>query len=369
MASIAKRQFAALTVLALALALALATAATPSSARAQQRDPAGADKLYDEASALLAKGDWAGGCVRFEQSNALDPSTGAVLKLAECAEHDGRIARAWSYLKDARSLNADTQSAKRRQEIEDFCAAGIARLEPRIPQLTVSIKDRPTGLRVLRDGQDITSTLDTALPVDPGKHAIEATAPGYKPKKTEIDVAESARPTWEATLEKDPAAIVDPEPDPKPDPIDPDPKPDPIRKPPPSTGLNGVQIAGFVVGGLGLGLVGVSIGTGVAAVGQKSDLDALGCTSKSGSDGDTILCPTGSVENARELSQTGRSLALASTVTTFVGGAIALSGVVLVVVGSLKKPTDERATATGPTWIFTPVVTTDTLAASLSGTF
>lgn len=352
------------------VAIAIAIAAPAGLTSAQPRDPAGADKLYDEASALLAKGDWTNGCPKFEQSNRLDPSTGAVLKLAECAEHDGRLARAWSYLKDARSLNADTQSAKLKKEIEDFCTAGLARLEPRIPQLTVSIKDRPEGLRVLRDGQDITSTLDTALPVDPGKHVIEVSAKGYKSQKAEIDVAEGSRPTWEGTLEKDPTAV---EPDPKPDPIDPDPKPDPKPdpnpKPGPGSGLNGVQLAGFVVGALGLGLVGVSIGTGVAAMGQKSDLDALGCTSKAGADGDTILCPSGSFDTAKELSETGSTLALTSTVTTFVGGAVALSGVVLVVVGSLSKSAPRSDDAASSAWRITPVVGPSVFAASLTGEF
>ena len=46
-------------------------------------------------------------------------ATGEAARQVHRNEHEGKIARAWSYLKDARSLNADTQSAKRKQEIED----------------------------------------------------------------------------------------------------------------------------------------------------------------------------------------------------------------------------------------------------------
>ena len=37
----------------------------------------------------------------------LDAAPGTLLNLASCAEHDGKIALAWSRLKDARSLNLD----------------------------------------------------------------------------------------------------------------------------------------------------------------------------------------------------------------------------------------------------------------------
>ena len=69
---------------------------------AQGKDPAGAEKLYDDGVKLLTAGDWPAACAKFEQSFSLDAAPGTLLNLASCAEHDGKIALAWSRLKDAR---------------------------------------------------------------------------------------------------------------------------------------------------------------------------------------------------------------------------------------------------------------------------
>jgi hypothetical protein len=166
---------------ALGVALALSNPAF-----AQSRDPAGAEKLYEDGSKLLKAGDWAAACARFEDSYQLDPAPGTVLNLASCAEHDGKIALAWSRFKDARSLNADTKGDKRREEIERFIAASLARLEPRIPYLTVRVANPPEGLRVTRDGQPTTAGVE--LPIDPGKHVIAASAPGHAEATREITI-------------------------------------------------------------------------------------------------------------------------------------------------------------------------------------
>jgi len=311
-------------------------------AHAQQaRDPAGADKLYEDGSKLLAQGDWAGACTKFAQSQQLDPSPGALLNLAGCAEHDGKIASAWSLLKEARSLNADTLSNKRQQEIEQFSAAGIARLEPHIPQLKIAVQHPPPGLRVLRDGQDVTATVGTPLPVDPGKHVIEVSAPGFRTVTETVDVTESTRPLWQTALEAEPEATVPPE-RPAAPPVLPGPKPvGPLKG---EEGLDGLQITGLVMGGGGLAVLGASIATGVLALGKKSDLDELGCIEKEGSGGSTLLCSKDKLDTAKSASSDGSTLATVSTVTTFAGAALTGTGVVLFIIGTVQRGGDGAAT-------------------------
>lgn len=307
----------------LRLPVAAAILMVSSLASAQARDPAGAEKLYDEGAKLLAAEDWPGACAKFEQSFALDPAPGTLLNLSSCAERDGKLALAWSRLRDAKSLNADTASETRRAEIARFIDAGIARLEPRIPQLTLHVKDAPADVQVKRDGQP--TAIGAALPVDPGKHVIEVTAPGREPVRKEITLAEGAKE--ELVLEVGPAAALAP----PPPPVSPDPPP-PATEPPParSSGLTGLQIGGLVVGGVGVATLGVSLVTGIVASGKEGELDDLRCTE---GDGGTLRCPPDDVDEGKELSSSGATMAGVSTATTFIGLGLVGTGVVLLLVG------------------------------------
>ncbi len=352
-----------------ALALAVFTLAvfTPAVAGAQQpsRDPAGAEKLYDDATALLAKSDWDAACPMFEQSHKLDPSPGALLNLAGCAEHAGRVATAWSLLKDARSLNSDTASTKRRDEIERFVAAGLARLEPRIPTLAIRVASPPAAVRVLRDARDVSASLDKALPVDPGEHVIEVTAPGYASVRRSLSVAEGTHPTLEIVLER---STAQPEPSGEPPtsgPVAPASHEGPALATPTAdrSGLGGVAIAGLVLGGTGVASIAASIATGALASGKKSELDALGCSEKPGANGATVLCAPEDVATAEALSSSGATLATVSTITTFAGVGLAGAGVVLFIVGI----SDDGGAATAQARLL-PVVAPGFVGLSLSGT-
>src|SRR5947208_8874106 len=53
-----------------------------------------AEKLYDEAIELLDRGDYTQACPKLEQSDQLDPALGTRFNLAECYEHEGKLASA-----------------------------------------------------------------------------------------------------------------------------------------------------------------------------------------------------------------------------------------------------------------------------------
>jgi hypothetical protein len=310
--------------------LAVATALAPSLAHAQGRDPAGAEKLYDDGSKLLSAGDWPGACAKFEQSFSLDPAPGAMLNLASCAEHDGKIALAWSRFKEARSLNADTKSAKQQKEIESFIDASLKRIEPRLPFLTVRVTGPTEGVVVKRDGQPTAAGVE--LPLDPGAHVIEASAPGYTTVKRDFTAKEGAKETIEIVLEKSssPAPPVEPPPGPPQSPPEP-------PKPPPATpdtteggGMTTMRIAGIVVGSAGLVTLGVSIGLGVVAKNKESELEDFGCDETSEG---TLSCSSTDAPRADEVSRDGSTLAIASTVTTFLGAAMVGSGIIMIILG------------------------------------
>jgi hypothetical protein len=333
---------------------------------AQERDPAGAQKLYDDALVLLEKGDFTNACPKFEQSQKLDPSAGTLLSLAGCAEHYGKLATAWSHLKAARALTPDVPSAKRRADMEVFIDAGIARLQPRIPMLTINVfcadqaapggrrpcNDAP-GLKVVRSGQDVSGGVGNELPVDPGPTTLEASATGFKDAKTSFDLKEGVKETREIVLEpkpEDPKIIDDPK-------ITPPPPPPPPKEPPPT--LTGLQIGGIILGGVGLVTVAVSIGTGVVAQGMSDELAEL-CP---GGDGETVECSSENFDRGTELSEEGPGYALASTVTTFVGGALLGAGIAVIVAGSVMRNQEVASV------VVVPVVAGDFVGLSTIGTF
>lgn len=341
------------------LTLLVAMTLPAARAHAQPRDPVGAEKLYDDGSKLLAADDWVGACAKFSDSFALDPAPGTLLNLASCAEHDGKVALAWSRYKDARSLNADTKSDKQRAQIESFIAAAIVRLEPRIPYLTVNVSPQVSGTKIRRDGEPMIGGAE--LPIDPGKHVIEVEAPGFGVVRKEVTVKEGAHDKLDIQLGPQ---LSQPEDNPSKDaqPKDPPLKP-PLVPAAAETGLGALRIAGIVVGSIGLVSLGVSAGTGVVALSKQDELETLGCDV--GSEGETYVCAQGNEDEAQAVSDEGKTMAIVSTVTTFVGAAAAGTGIILFVLGTVQSSKETSVTAAR----FTPYFSLTDAGVVISGAF
>ena len=174
-----------------ALVLAFFLAPSLAGAQGQARDPAAAEALYKAGRDLVAKGDWDAACPKFEASMSLDPVASTLINIAKCNEHFGHLARAWADYKRALVLNQDTPGAERRKTLGDIATRGIEALEPRLPRMRIAVSDRPEGLRVTRDGQELPlAMLGEVVPVDPGSHEVSATAPGYGLDKQTVKAEE-----------------------------------------------------------------------------------------------------------------------------------------------------------------------------------
>jgi hypothetical protein len=152
---------------------------------AADTDEAGARVLFAEARRLSAAGNYAEACPKFEASLRLNPGIGTSFNLADCMEHTGRLASAWARFLDVAAATKLAGQPEREQVARDRAAA----LEPRLAHLTVQVAAPPPGLIVERD--DVTlppSSWDMAVPIDPGTHAIKATAPGKRPWATTVSV-------------------------------------------------------------------------------------------------------------------------------------------------------------------------------------
>ncbi|HTA88435.1 MAG TPA: hypothetical protein VK745_02625 [Polyangiaceae bacterium] len=152
-------------------------------------DPAAARALFAEARKLMAAKQYAQACPKFEESQRLDSGIGTMYNLADCWEHSGRTASAWAMFLDAAAAARASGQAARERAAKDRASA----LEPKLSHLTLQIATVDPGLEVQRDGQVVgAASYGVPVPVDPGSHRIDVSAPGKKPFTTTVDVGVSA---------------------------------------------------------------------------------------------------------------------------------------------------------------------------------
>jgi hypothetical protein len=154
-------------------------------------DRAVAAQLFEDGRALLEQGHLDQACPKLEESQRLDPGGGTLLNVALCHEKQGRTATAWVEFVEARGVaKADARAPR-----VAFAQAHIDQLEPTLSRVTVQVpsdSDLP-DLEVRRDGSVVgRAAWGTAVPVDPGDHVIEVSAPGKIPWRQSMVVGGSA---------------------------------------------------------------------------------------------------------------------------------------------------------------------------------
>jgi hypothetical protein len=152
----------------------------PAPAFAQATDSAAAEALFQEGRALMAQGDLDAACPKLEASHRIDPATGTLIALAACHERQGRIASAWAEFTEAAGRAAREHRADRKQIAEERARA----LESRLSTLTIRVAPEVASIRGLvieRSKLPIArGAWNAPVPIDGGKYAIEASAPGYQ---------------------------------------------------------------------------------------------------------------------------------------------------------------------------------------------
>lgn len=187
-----------------ALLVAVAALFAGSAARAQM--PA-AEALFQEGRTLIEKGKIAEACEKFAASERLESKIGTLLNLADCHEREGKTATAWAEFNQvyARAFRANQTD---RQELAD---ERIRALLPRLSRVALKPERVYPGMTARLD--DIVldaASFGTAIPLDPGEHPLEVTAPGRRPYFTKLRV-EPKPGTVEVTvhpLESDPASTT-----------------------------------------------------------------------------------------------------------------------------------------------------------------
>jgi hypothetical protein len=149
---------------------------------------AAAKTLFDQAQAAMDAKNYTEACAKFRASNDAVPRLGTLLNLANCHDLAGNAASAWGAYVDAINL------AKKlgRADYEAFAEQKKAALEPRLSRLAVTVPPdvKLEGMTITRDGLTIDAgAWGVPLPVDPGVHVIEVTAPHKLRFKGTVKVA------------------------------------------------------------------------------------------------------------------------------------------------------------------------------------
>ncbi len=298
------------------LSVALACAGSA----AAQSGKVAAQALFEDGRKLVADGRFAEACPKFAESEKLDPSASTLLNLASCYEKAGKTATAWETYKEAASV----ASAANRQDYVAIAQKRSAALEPSLTKLTVTVGALVDGLVVKRDGVEVGRALfGVAIPIDPGAHLIEASAPKKKPWSTSLDAkdpsasltvtippledAPDTTPPPAATVVPPPASTV----------VAPPPTTPPPAQPP--SGGSSQATIGIVVGAVGI--VGVGLGTVFALSAKSKYNDSLANCSTSS--------PNECMQTGVDQRNSARTSGNIASVAFAVGGVALATGIVL----------------------------------------
>jgi hypothetical protein len=166
-----------------AAAAAVSLGITCPDARAQSAE---AEALFRDGRSLIKAGKLAAGCDKLAASERLESSVGTLLNLGDCREKLGKLASAWAAFRKAEAMAQRTGGDDKRK-----AEAGrrAALLEPRLSKLVIDVAERADGEVVRRDDEIVDEAeWNTPLPVDPGRYAITAEAPGRQAWQTTVAI-------------------------------------------------------------------------------------------------------------------------------------------------------------------------------------
>lgn len=284
---------------------------------------AAADELFKQGREALEKGDYETACSKLAESNRLERAVGTLISLAQCEEKVGKLASARQHWDEA---------AKFADAIEDRLNRGVyarehfTAIDPRVPRLTVKrAPTAPSTITILYEGASMTSaSLDTALPLNPGKHTLVVSAPDYEPKTFDVVLNEGEK----REVEVGPGAQK---------PRAPLPLPVTGSNDTPSTApgedkASPYRVTAYGLGGLGI--VGLGLGTAFGLMASSSWSDAQSACKLN-------ECGTGS--RAQEDKDTASTQGNVSTVA-FIGGGVLIAAAAVV---WLVAPSSSPSTKTG----------------------
>ncbi len=297
-------------------------AAVTSPALAQDvYEKATAQELFKRAMEAMKAGEYAKACPLLEKTiEASETGMVARFHLGKCYEHLGRTVSAWKQFREVlEAAQAAASKCKDEKCKADMLArakvAGESRqaIETKLIKIAIKVSTEVAALpdfQIRRDGEVVEKAdYGTGYPVEKGKHTVQATATGYKPWLTEVDLNTPGETASVHVPMLTPIII------------------DPRFEPEPEGSIQGP--VGLIVGGGGIVIMGVGGIVGLVAMGQYGDSDEHcrgdGCT------------PVGI-----KIREDARGVGVIGTALVAIGGAATIAGLVVWLTAPSDKPADDK---------------------------
>jgi hypothetical protein len=238
---------------------------------AYAQDGSRGESLYEAGVQAYAQGDLATACPSFKQSFEADAQSAPLFMLAKCEERQGRIASALDHFEQV------IQRGGLDPELTSQAANAVVALSPRVPRVTITRGAAPASAVAKVDG--VIFTVDARpIPIDPGAHELLVVSPAHAPRTETFTIKESESLTVEMKVGA-PLAVDAP-------------PPRVPRNSPPAEGSDGLWIAGWTVGGIGLAAFAVAGVTGGLILDACEG--SIGCEGRTPDDpGDGLLVANG----------------------------------------------------------------------------
>ncbi|HEY3819732.1 MAG TPA: hypothetical protein VGL81_21335 [Polyangiaceae bacterium] len=154
--------------------MGMAFAASPAHASPSEVEVRAARQLFADAEKDEDGARWADALAKLRRVAQVKLTAGIHYHLALCEEHLGHLAAA---LDDYTAADGQAR-AENAQDVLRLVGKRLADLGPRVPRLSIRLVPPVADASVALDGAPLLPALfGTALPVDPGEHRVEATAP------------------------------------------------------------------------------------------------------------------------------------------------------------------------------------------------
>jgi hypothetical protein len=291
---------AALAVLAVTVSLPAPAFAAPTA-----KDRADAHALVNDARKAMKEKRWSDAVAALKKADKLDPSPALEVELAQAQEGAGKLVEAQRTLA---AIVGGTDPAFPAKKAREAAGKALEDLKARVPTVKVKIDGPPAGkATVLVDGIEVEGD---EVAVNPGDHTVGAEAKGFASAEKELHLAEGAREEVQLHLAaRAPAGAT--------------------AEQPRGSRIPGIAVTS--VGGAGLLLGAVFGGLAFQAT----------STAKAHCKGD--LCPPSAASDVSRSKTFGN----VSTGMFVAGGAIAVTGIALIIVAPGGGKPEEAPRAAG----------------------
>src|SRR5690606_38839164 len=179
-------------------ALLMALLTSPTQAEPSPSEIAVARELFEQGKLLQDRGEWSRANAQYRKALDIKDTPGLRYRVGYCEEQLGNLVEAGVEYDRAREL---LESGVRADDVAELLPRTIASLQRRTPSLTLVLQDPPPNVVLRIDGDLLApAVVGKSIPLNPGKHSIVVSAPGYRSFAQTVGLAEGERKRLRVSL-------------------------------------------------------------------------------------------------------------------------------------------------------------------------